>query len=210
MTGLSKRYYANQNRGRKQREKLFWGRFARFYRMSDGFLRVENFEKMQHKDIFKKSDGKPPWIKFFVKLLDNEDFEDLDYVAQLAYVKLLLLAARKENSIPNRPSYVAARLGMSPEEVTKAVTTLVEHGFLSQSKTRRKLRISSERVANDSLPPVHQEEKRIEEKPPSPPSGKSKACPECGLDAKALPQNTTLADHRFRAHGVEAIDGRAA
>lgn len=132
--------------------------------MNDGFLRVENFEKMQHKDIFKKSDGKPPWIKFFVKLLDNEDFEDLDYVAQLAYVKLLLLAAKKENAIPNRPKYVAARLGMSPKEVTKAVATLVESGFLTHSKTRRKLRISSEKVANESLPPVHQDKKRREEK----------------------------------------------
>lgn len=132
--------------------------------VNDGFLRVENFEKMQHKDIFKKSDGKPPWIKFFVKLLDNEDFEDLDYVAQLAYVKLLLLAARKENAIPNRPKYVAARLGMTPKEVTQAVATLIETGLLSHSKTKRRSRVSSEKVANKLRESVHQEEKRREEK----------------------------------------------
>jgi hypothetical protein len=35
-------------------------------------------------------------------------------------------------------------------------------------------------------------------------------CPECGMGAGSLPQGVTLADHRFRAHDVEAIDGRAA
>lgn len=136
--------------------------------MQDGFLRIENFEKMQHKDIFKKSDGKPPWIKFFVKLLDNEDFEELPYLSQLVYLKLLLLAARKENAIPNRSDWVARRIGMQPEEVAEATLNLLESGFLSHSKTRRKLRVIREPLvteAHDESPP---EENREEEKRENP------------------------------------------
>lgn len=135
--------------------------------MQDGFIRITNFEKMQHKDIFKKSEGKPPWIKFFVKLLDNEDFEDLDYLAQLAYLKMLLLAARKENSIPNQNEWVAKRIGMTGEEVTDAVEKLVETGFLSRSRTRRKLRVSSEPVATElRQEEIRREENRREESKP--------------------------------------------
>ena len=42
------------------------------------------------------------------------------------------------------------------------------------------------------------------------PAEGSRSCPECGLHARSLPRGATLADHRFRTHGVEAIDGRAA
>jgi hypothetical protein len=42
------------------------------------------------------------------------------------------------------------------------------------------------------------------------PAEDARACPECGLHARALPQGATLADHRWTTHGVEAIDGRAA
>ena len=37
-----------------------------------------------------------------------------------------------------------------------------------------------------------------------------RVCPECGIAARSLPASCTLADHRFRAHGVEAIDRRDA
>ena len=36
----------------------------------------------------------------------------------------------------------------------------------------------------------------------------ARSCPECGLEARALPRSATLADHRRRAHDVEAIDRR--
>ena len=36
------------------------------------------------------------------------------------------------------------------------------------------------------------------------PTTDTRSCPECGLTARALPQGTTLADHRHRAHNVDA------
>ena len=36
------------------------------------------------------------------------------------------------------------------------------------------------------------------------PNEEARTCPECGLHARALPASATLADHRYRAHGVEA------
>lgn len=35
------------------------------------------------------------------------------------------------------------------------------------------------------------------------PKPDERTCPECGLEAKALPRSATLADHRWRAHGVD-------
>lgn len=37
-----------------------------------------------------------------------------------------------------------------------------------------------------------------------PPDPSKAMCPECGMSAKALPASTTLADHRWVRHGVEA------
>lgn len=35
------------------------------------------------------------------------------------------------------------------------------------------------------------------------PNPDTRTCPECGLQAVSLPQGTTLADHRHRAHDVD-------
>lgn len=43
-----------------------------------------------------------------------------------------------------------------------------------------------------------------------PPADSDRTCPECGLHARSLPAGSTLADHRWVSHGVEAIDERAA
>ena len=42
------------------------------------------------------------------------------------------------------------------------------------------------------------------------PDDDARTCPECGLHARALPASATLADHRYRAHGVETTEGVAA
>lgn len=42
------------------------------------------------------------------------------------------------------------------------------------------------------------------------PDADSRSCPECGLGAGSLPSSTTLADHRWQSHGVDAVDGQAA
>ncbi len=41
------------------------------------------------------------------------------------------------------------------------------------------------------------------------PDPDERTCPECRLPAAALPQGTTLADHRHRAHGVDEDEARA-
>lgn len=42
------------------------------------------------------------------------------------------------------------------------------------------------------------------------PADDERTCPECGLHARSLPTSTTLADHRWVSHGVEATEGEAA
>lgn len=127
------------------------------------YLAIDGFDRLQNSDIFKKSGGKPPWVKLYVKLLDNEVFEDFDYVTQLVYLKLLLLAARKENAIPNDEDYISRRIGIRAKDVRLAIDNLLESGWVKASgRTRRSRadsRISLEAVANDS--PL--DKKRLEE-----------------------------------------------
>lgn len=126
------------------------------------YLQVSGFESFQHAHIFKKSDGTPPWIKLYVKLLDNEDFESLSYGAQLAYFKLLLLASRKKNVIPSDEKWLSRRIGFTELETTQAVEELAKTGFLSRTRRPKKLQLSSNRVAPTVAP--RGEESREEEK----------------------------------------------
>lgn len=123
------------------------------------YLGVTNFEALQHSDIFKKSGGKPPWVKLFVKLLDNEDFDEFSYGAQLVYLKLLLLAARKENCVPNDANYISKRIGIDKKTVEKSLAELSKSRWIKAVGANQKLRIVRESFA----PVLPLEENRLEE-----------------------------------------------
>ena len=84
-----------------------------------GYLAIRNWQRYQHKDIFKKSNGKPPWIKFYTALLEDDEMSDLDLSTRLLFCLLLLLAAKKRNAIPSDPEWIGNRIEMNPELVAK-------------------------------------------------------------------------------------------
>lgn len=45
--------------------------------MSDRQIIVRNWDKFQHKDVWRKSGGKPPWIKAYTRLLHDEEYMQL-------------------------------------------------------------------------------------------------------------------------------------
>jgi hypothetical protein len=128
------------------------------------YLRVRNWEKLQNADIFKKSHGCPPWIKFKVDFLDDYEIGLLSYATQLVYLKLLLVAAKTSNAIPNDIEWLAKQTGMDAGTILEGVTVLLEGAWLSQTKSPRRSRKIRESLAQKSpLDKTRQEKIRQEE-----------------------------------------------
>ena len=159
------------------------------------YLVVERWEEFQH-----YKNRAPLWIKNYTRLLHDDTYLGLSSHRRAVLHGLWLVYASSSCQLVFDHGSLSRRLHL---RVTSAdLIALRKAGFIKVS--------ASKPLASGYQGAGLEVEKEKEKKPPSPPSGKSRACPECGLDTRALPQNTTLADHRFRAHGVEAIDGRAA
>lgn len=95
-----------------------------------GYLRVRNWEKFQH-----YKDRRPPWIKFYVELLDDEAHRLTDkQFGQLA--KLFLLAARTDNAILNDPVIIAHQIGTTVKDLELDV--LIQKKYLVATASRRR------------------------------------------------------------------------
>ncbi len=114
------------------------------------FLRIRNWEHYQNADIFKKAKGKPPWVKLYTAMLDDHELLALDPVTQLLFDRLLLLAAKTANAIPSDPEWIANRVGIKRESVTKGCAVLLKGAWLSETKTDRGSRIIRENIATRS------------------------------------------------------------
>lgn len=94
------------------------------------YLRVRNWDSYQH-----YKDRKPPWIKFYVELLDDEAhmLNDKQF-GQLA--KIFLLAARLDNAIPDDPTIVGHMIGTNPDDLD--LDFLVQKRYLVRTASTRK------------------------------------------------------------------------
>jgi hypothetical protein len=99
---------------------------------SPQYLRVKNWETFQH-----YKDRRPVWIKFHVEMLDDYELTNLDYVTQLLFDRLLLLAARTDNNIPNDPRYVGRIVSIEPKKVAEGIAILLDKGFLVTNVRKR-------------------------------------------------------------------------
>lgn len=96
------------------------------------YLAVKNYERFQH-----YKDRRPPWIKYHVSLLDDYELCHMSYGAQLVYDRLLLIAARTDNNIPNDPEHISRDVRIDTETVTDALQNLLDAGFLVVSERKR-------------------------------------------------------------------------
>lgn len=69
------------------------------------FLAVKNFASHQH-----YKDRRPPWIKFYVSILNDYAFLQLPEAQQRHLMFLWQLAAIHDNRIPNDPKYIATAI----------------------------------------------------------------------------------------------------
>ncbi len=156
------------------------------------YLRIRNWEHYQNADIFKKAKGKPPWVKLYTAMLEDDDLLRLDLVTQLLFDRLLLLAARNANAISNDSQEIANRVRIPADQVAKGIQELLKGAWLSETKTARGSRKSSRKIL-----PLEVRSKKLEESPKSPLDFK---CGECGIVKVNVNQ---LEEHLANVHGIE-------
>lgn len=99
-----------------------------------GYLSVTNFRRHQH-----YKHRKPPWVKFYVDLLDpHNKLNLLPIEARFLFDRMLLLAAEWDNAIPNDSELIAKLVAMQPRQCRQALAALVEGRWLVERKTKRR------------------------------------------------------------------------
>lgn len=111
--------------------------------MSDGYLRVCKFSELQH--YADRPDN--PWIKYYVRLLDDEEMNALPVATRLLWDRLLLLAQRYANVIPNDSERLAGLTAIPVRDVHEGIQQLLEGRWLSHSKSPRR---ASKRASKDA------------------------------------------------------------
>jgi len=72
------------------------------------YLKIRNWGEFQH-----YKDREPKWIKIYRSLLVDYDFEQLTDAEFGALVKIWLLASQLGNKVPNDPSFIQRKCGLS-------------------------------------------------------------------------------------------------
>ncbi len=98
------------------------------------YIQVRNWEKFQH-----YKDRRPPWIKFYVDLLEDEELRELDVTTRLVYCLLLLVAAKRDNLVPYNLAWLAEELALPRRKIASAVASLIasEHASVVASPRAR-------------------------------------------------------------------------
>ena len=101
------------------------------------YLAIRNWAKYQH-----YKDRRPLWVKFHMSFLDDPDIMALPIPTRLLSVSILLLAANKENQIPNSPKWMAVELNMPEATIKRGIKELLDIRYLEEwtpAKSHRKL-----------------------------------------------------------------------
>lgn len=107
------------------------------------YVSIRKWSEYQHY----KDATRPVWVKFYVKLLEDEDFRAMSVSTRLMANLLLLVAANKNNRIPSSAEWLAVELGMSRRNVGKGLDDLLESGFLIRSRPEQN-RVEEKRSSN--------------------------------------------------------------
>jgi len=67
--------------------------------VSERYIEIRNWDRFQHKDVWRKSGGTPPWIKAYTALLHDHDWTTLSQSQQGILVNLWLMYASAGRSV---------------------------------------------------------------------------------------------------------------
>ena len=111
--------------------------------MSESFLSIRNFNKLQH---FNKK--RPPWLKLYAALPLDYPFINLQEDAKLTFVFLTIVASEHDNRIPYDIKFLRKRLAISENTITNGLGDLLDVGMVSVSKKRGRKPKAIKRVAS--------------------------------------------------------------
>lgn len=97
------------------------------------YLSIRNWKRYQH-----YKERRPPWIKFYVDILDDEELLELPAWTQLLWDRLLLLAAKKDNAIPKNSEWICSRTGIPLEACSEGIDQLLKGRWLLETRTKRR------------------------------------------------------------------------
>ena len=128
--------------------------------MSDQVLSVKEWGRFQQ-----YKDRNPTWIKLYLSLLDDYEFQKLPDATKAHLLLIWLLAARCDNRIPHDHIWIAQRIGVRHKDLR--LEPLIEGGWLfvrdaAEVRTDDKKVCTDVRTSKDACP-VAPEEKRREE-----------------------------------------------
>lgn len=89
------------------------------------WLSVRNWRRFQ---VY--SDRNPPWVKWATAQLDDDELCTLRTETRLFWSLIVLVAARRENVIPNDGAWLAVECSMPKRAVTRALNELIQAGFV--------------------------------------------------------------------------------
>ena len=123
--------------------------------------RVKRWKEMQQYPNRSRTQGPPPWIKLYRRLLDDPDFRALSVVARDLLRDLWLLAAESGGEIPADPTRIAWRLRVDTSLLTAALQELLTAGFIEGSD---ELLRTCQQPTTNTVAQSREEETRQEEK----------------------------------------------
>ena len=86
------------------------------------YIHIENWRKFQH-----YKDRNPPWIKLYVNILDDYEYNILPDNHKLILIHLWLLASKTNNNIPYDLNYIKGTLKLN---IAIEIEPLIKAGFI--------------------------------------------------------------------------------
>lgn len=124
------------------------------------YLRVRNWERFQH---YKKR--RPPWVKFYVELLDDPLVTRLPLATQLLLDRLLLVAAQTDNRIVMDARWIANKTHIPQRQVTDGLAQLLDIRFIIASNVlderEQDATPETETYTESPLPPLEEKLERL-------------------------------------------------
>lgn len=121
------------------------------------YLSFRNWGEYQH-----YKDRHPPWIKFYVRVLDDVELRQLPLATQLLFDRLLLVAARNSNAILKNPETIANLTGIPPRACREGIEQLIKGRWLRETQTKRRASTTASKPASKPARPEAEAEKETE------------------------------------------------
>lgn len=99
------------------------------------YLAISKWTRYQHYKT-----RKPPWIKFYVELVDDvqNKLNDLPVPTRYLFDRLLLLAAKYDNAIPKNPELIASLVRMDLDECREGIDELLKGRWIKETRSKRR------------------------------------------------------------------------